>query len=117
LSLARVLESLAKMFPSFDGEIRKWQYYVRKQLTSPKARRAEILAKIVDSDLIDLDALVEATRYDKPVVRADIRVLMRGKRVTELNREGRSPRRTAEGRAVDHIFYSAVPSRTSARRG
>lgn len=119
LSLARVLEMLARQYKSFDGEIRKLQYYVRKQLTPPKVRRAELMAKVADSDGLDLSDLLQSTLHPAPVVRSDIRALVKAGRIVEVNRHGGPPRRrTAEGRAVERIiFKAAVPSQAKARRG
>jgi DNA-binding transcriptional ArsR family regulator len=119
LSLARILESLAKQYPRFAEHLRKLQYSLRKRLTRPAARRAEIMAYIQNEGPVEFSELVQCTLYDPPVVRSDIKVLMKEERIVEVNREGQPPRRTAQGRAVDRIFYqkAAGPSGVVGRQG
>lgn len=116
LSLARVLESLAKQYPRFADHLRKLQHYLRKRLTRPAARRAEILAHIDDGP-VDLNEIVQCTLYDPPVVRSDIRWLVRAGRVREVNRDGNPVRRAPAGRAIEKVFYRAAgPSQVAAQR-
>jgi hypothetical protein len=110
LSFARVLESLRQLFPSFDERIKQLQYYARKQLTRPSARRAELLKLIEDAGgRLSQSDLLESTLYDKPIVRADIRTLMRQRKVKETKTTSLPGPRG--GRPTVQIFYGlAGPS-------
>jgi hypothetical protein len=112
LSLARVLEILAAQYPVFGDELRKLQCYVRRQLTQPKARRAELVAKVGAEEPIEKDELIKATPYPPPVVRSDIQALVKAKRISEVNRDGRP------ARAIDRRYLIlAGPSQQLPRNG
>jgi hypothetical protein len=112
LAFARSLEPLTRLFPRFESELRKLQHYARKQLTSPMARRREILA-LVSGDPIEIDEVFSTLPYDKPTIRADIKALVKSRKIIESLPESRG----GSGRPVKRVLLLAGPSATSAQHG
>jgi hypothetical protein len=78
LSLARVLGLLAKQYPRYADHLNVPRNRLLKRLTRPAARRAEIRACVEREEQIDIEGLVQCTLYDPPVVRSDVKVMIRG---------------------------------------
>jgi hypothetical protein len=118
LALGQIIEVLINRFPRFTSELRKLQNYVRKQLTSPEVRQAEILAKIRENEMLDIPELLEVTHYDKQTLVSDTKELVRDRRLEEVTREGKPPRRHASGHPTDRVYFRlAGPSGRTARHG
>jgi len=114
LSLARVLGLLAKQYPRYADYLNVPRYRLLKRLTRPAARRAEIRACVEREEQIDIDGLVQCTLYDPPVVRADVRVMVKGGQLREV----KPPRPAGPGRPPERTLYevAAGPSQFLAAR-
>lgn len=114
LSLARVLGLLAKQYPRYADHLNVPRYRLLKRLTRPAARRAEIRACVEREEQIDIAGLVQCTLYDPPVVRSDVRVMVRGGQLREV----KPPRPAGPGRPPERTYYElgAGPSGATAAR-
>ncbi len=116
LSLARVLGLLAKQYPRYADHLNVPRHRLLKRLTRPAARRAEIRACIEREEQIDIEGLVQCTLYDPPVVRSDVRVMLKGGQLREV----KPARPTGPGRPPERTYYelaAAGPSPTRGARG
>ncbi len=101
LSLARILGLLAKQYPRYAEYLNVPRHRLLKRLTRPAARRAEIRACIEREDQIDVDGLVQCTLYDPPVVRADVRAMIRSGQLREV----KPTRPSGPGRPPERTYY------------
>jgi hypothetical protein len=114
LSLARVLGLLAKQYPRYADHLNVPRHRLLKRLTRPAARRAEIRACIEREERIDIEGLVQCTLYDPPVIRADVRVMVKAGQLREV----KPARPLGPGRPSERTHYElgAGPSPTRAAR-
>jgi DNA-binding transcriptional ArsR family regulator len=117
LELAREVQSLVYKYPRFRAQLYKLQVYIRNQLQPLASKQAAILRCLTESGdpILDSEELATDTNYDDASVRAALAALLGNGAVEEVNREGKPPRRTKDGRPTDHVYYKAAVQKRSIR--
>jgi hypothetical protein len=116
LSLARVLGLLAKQYPQYADHLTVPRQRLLKRLTRPTARRAEIRACIEREEQIDIDGLVQCTLYDPPVVRSDVRIMVKGGQLREVKPPAGQHARRGSSRLTRYALAAGPSQDSRARR-